>query len=352
MISSREPGARQHPGHDESTDPTRRSFLTRSLGVTVAAAGLATGGLPLSPGEAAGREAQAGPLIPAAPSTCCALTPDRLRAYRYNGSGTSWSQISRVPIVRLFGGQLGLLATMPPHGEVFRLRMAFENPDGLGAAWDRIGGPGAMFAVTAEGFYGLTPTRNAVYRYDGTGTSWTQVGTGASRIFGGTWGLVANDPTTGALFQYLGSPHKWRQIGTEGATFAVTDESVYGLTPDQKRVYRYDGDGMNWTRIGNDAQQLYGGDWGLVATDPGGNIWRYLGSPHRWQAIGGPGAMFAVAHDTVYGLTPRRDGVYRYSGSGTFWTVAGGPADMIVTSSRVFAGSPGSVHPLAVSPHL
>ncbi|MEU5049590.1 twin-arginine translocation signal domain-containing protein [Streptomyces sp. NPDC021096] len=342
MISSREPGAWERRPGDETT---RRSFLARSLGVTAAAAGLASG-IPLVPGAAEHSSARAGPLTTAAASTCCALTPDRLRAYRYNGSGQSWSKISGVPIIRLYGGQLGLLATMPPHGDVFRLRMAFENPDGRGAIWDRIGGPGASFVVTGEGIYGLTPTRNGVWRYDGTGTSWTQVGSAASRIFGGTWGLVANDPTTGALFHYLGSPHRWEQIGVEGATFAVTDESVYGVTPDHNRLYRYDGHGTSWTRIGDWTGQLYGGDWGLVVTDRGGNVYRYLGSPHAWQHIGGPGASFAVAHDTVYGLNPWRSGVYRYSGSGTFWTEAGGPADSIVASARVFASSPGSVHPI------
>jgi N-acetylneuraminic acid mutarotase len=179
----------------------------------------------------------------------------------------------------------------------------------------------------------LTPTRNAVYRYDGSGTSWTRIGGPAGQLYAGAWGLVATNPSTGDLYRYLGTPDSWQRIGSAGASFAVATDTVYGLTPTRNAVYRYDGSGTSWTRIGGPAGQLYAGDWGrgLVATNPStGDLYTYLGSPDSWRHTGGAGASFAVATDTVYGLTPTGNAVYRYNGSGLSWTKVGDAAHSIV----------------------
>ncbi|WP_431956697.1 tectonin domain-containing protein [Nocardia lijiangensis] len=249
----------------------------------------------------------------------CALTPDRTAVARYNGSGTSWSKIGG-PVTRLYGGDYGLFATNSS-GDIWRY---LGTPD----KWELVGGPGATFVVTRDSVYGLTPERTAVFRYSGSGTAWTRIGGPASQLYGGDYGLFATN-SAGDLWRYLGTPDKWERVGGRGASFAVTRESVYRLAPDRKTVHRYSGSGTAWTRIGGAASQLYGGDYGLFATSPSGDIWRYLGTPDKWEAIGGPGASFAVTRDTVYGLTPDRGAVYRYTGSGTAWTAVGGPAHSI-----------------------
>ena len=92
---------------------------------------------------------------------------------------------------------------------------------------------------------------------------------------------------------------------------------MFGLSPGGQGVYRYNGSGMSWTQVGGPASAIYGGGYGLVATNPSnGNLWRYLGSPNNWEQIGGPGAAFTVTSDTVFGLSPGDQGVYRYNGSG------------------------------------
>uniref|UniRef100_UPI00278C029A hypothetical protein n=1 Tax=Streptomyces venezuelae TaxID=54571 RepID=UPI00278C029A len=63
-----------------------------------------------------------------------------------------------------------------------------------------------------------------------------------------------------------------------------------------------------------------------------GDLYRYLGTPDDWQYIGSAGASFAVATDTVYGLTPSRDAVYRYDGQDSSWTKVGG------ASGEIYAG--------------
>jgi len=266
-------------------------------------------------------------------STICARTPNRQEIYRYDGTPHAWTRIKQVEAGQIFGGRFGLVHTDVNTDELWWWR---KQHGLMFNAWHSIGGPGATFAVTADSVYGLTPERNAVWRYNGPasptgapGNNWTQIGGPAGWLFGGTFGLFATNPTDGNIFRYLGTPHSWEFVGGPGASFAVTGESIYGLG-NERTVWRYDGSGSTWTQVGGPAAELYAGEWGLLATSPvNGNVFRYLGSPHQWEQIGGPGAMFAVTRDTVFGLTPDRGAVFRYNGTGMDWTQVGGPAESI-----------------------
>ncbi|MFF2959890.1 hypothetical protein ACFVT1_13480 [Streptomyces sp. NPDC057963] len=260
------------------------------------------------------------------------MSPDKSGVWHYHDG--AWIQVGG-PAAQLYGGDWGLAATNPDNGNIFRY---LGSPD----SWQQIGGPGASFAATwlGDSIYGIGG--DGVYRYDGQGTSWTKVGLPAGHIYGGDWGLVATDPDTGALFRYLGSPLDWEHIGGPGASFAVTGESVYGIGADG--VYRYDGQGTSWTKIGGPAGQLYGGDWGLAATNPdNGNLFgfQYVSpednpeiSPGVWEQVGGPGVGFSVSSETIFGLSANPDGggVFRWDGQGTSWTRIGGPADSIAAA--------------------
>ncbi|MFJ7558446.1 hypothetical protein ACIQXZ_32470 [Bacillus thuringiensis] len=120
-------------------------------------------------------------------STICAFTPNRQEIYRYDGSPGAWSRIKQAGGVgELYGGGFGLFATMyniPDYqpGHLFWWRRRMYNY--VFNSWHPIGLPGAMFAVTSESVYGLTPNRGAVFRYNGSGTSWTMVGGAADAIY-------------------------------------------------------------------------------------------------------------------------------------------------------------------------
>ncbi|MEV0052134.1 hypothetical protein AB0H34_16695 [Saccharopolyspora shandongensis] len=267
-----------------------------------------------------------------------ALNPDRSGVFHFHDS--EWIGVGG-PASQLFGGDWGLAATNPSSGDLFRYR---NTPD----QWAHIGGPGASFAVTGESVYGLStnPVGGGVFRYDGNDMSWTRIGGPAGQIYGGSWGLVATNPSNGNLFRYLGTPDNWQQIGGPGASFAVTRDSVYGLStnPAGGGVFRYDGNDMSWTRIGGPAGQIYGGDWGLAATNPDtGELFGFQFaspednpdiSPGVWIHLGGPGASFAVSSETIFGLStnPVGGGVFRYDGDDTAWSRIGGPADSIVAA--------------------
>jgi hypothetical protein len=179
----------------------------------------------------------------------------------------------------------------------------------------------------------LSPGGAAVWQYDGSGAWWTQIGGPAGEIVGGGYGLVATSPVVGDLWRYLGTPQEWELIGGlgAGAEYVVTDDTVIGLPSGGQAVWQYDGTGTSWTQIGGPAGAIYGGGYGLVATNPStGDLWRYLGTPQEWELIGSPGADFVVTDDTVIGLSPDRQAVWHYDGTGTSWSQIGSPAAEIV----------------------
>ena len=185
------------------------------------------------------------------------LTPDRSAVFQFkrtmhqweSGDENRWIQVGNAASW-LYGGVYGLFATHPTSGDIFRYM-------GTPQTWERIGLPGANFAVTSNTIYGLTGDRQRVYRYNGWGDSWMQIGGPAAEIYGGEWGLVATDPTSGNLWHYREGTNDWEEIGGPGAQFAVTRNTVYGLTPDKQGVFRYDGTPFSWSGVGGPADSIY-----------------------------------------------------------------------------------------------
>jgi hypothetical protein len=223
------------------------------------------------------------------------------------------------PVGTIYGGGYGLFATNAQTGDIYRWSDGGGNGIWRGS-WNRIGGPGAEFAITADGLYGLTPDRGAVYRYTGIGSAWTRFSGPAEHIYGGNFGLLATGRLTGDAYRVL--PDGMHRIGGPGAEFVVTDHSIYGLTPNRQAVYRYTG--TSWTRIGGPAAHIYagGGTDQILATAPSaGDVYRYFATTGSWERIGGPGATFTITDDgVVYGLTTNHRSIWRYSGTGTSWT--------------------------------
>ncbi|MGA2448770.1 MAG: tectonin domain-containing protein [Polyangiaceae bacterium] len=258
---------------------------------------------------------------PADPITVCETPADNSGVYRYNGTGTSWTQIGGAA-AQLYGGGHGLFAT-DSGGNIHQYL-------GTPYSWAQVGGPGRQFAVTNEGLYGLSPNGGAVSRYNGSGTSWTGIGGAASQLYGGGYGFFATDSSTN-IHEYLGTPNRWSQLGGPYSEYAVTDEGLYGLAPNGGAVYRYNGTGTSWTQVRGPTAKLYGGGYGLFATDPStGNIYRYSVVLNNWSEVGGPGSQFAVAQGTLYGLNSNKSAVSIYNGTGTSWTQIAGPASQIV----------------------
>lgn len=240
----------------------------------------------------------------------------------------AWVQIGG-PAQAVFAGAFGLFATNLYSADIFRY-------SGRPNEWTKVGGPGAAFAVGSR-LWGLTPNRQAVMQFDGTG--WVQIGGPAQTLYGGICGLYATSPDTGDIWKYNGRANDWRKVGGPGATFAVGNR-LWGLTPNKQAVMEWNG--HEWTQIGGPANNLYGGAFGLLATNPStGDIWKYNGRPNDWTKAGGPGADFAGAH-TIFGLTPDRSAIWRreYNPSTrTYdWRRVGDPAAAIAVWSSPLAG--------------
>jgi hypothetical protein len=68
-----------------------------------------------------------------------------------------------------------------------------------------------------------------------------------------------------------------------------------------------------------------------------GDIYKHV-SGSSWTRVGGPGAKFAAAGGSLYGMSSALTGVYKYSGSGTFWTrVGSGGRDIFQCGSQLCA---------------
>jgi hypothetical protein len=91
-------------------------------------------------------------------------------------------------------------------------------------------------------------------------------------------------------------------------------------------------DGASWTEVyTGTVRQAYAGDFGVVVTDTNDNLRSTSGA-----TLGGPGAMFAVGNDAVYGLSPDGGGVWKYTTAGG-WTSIGGPASSIMAGGHMVA---------------
>jgi hypothetical protein len=151
---------------------------------------------------------------------------------------------------------------------------------------------------------------------------------------------VAGNPSGGDTFTIVGFGTTLTSV-TLGLDTVTIDYAgplpagpVCGLSPDRSAVWQYDGTGASWTQVGGPAAEIYGGGYGLVATNPStGDLWRYLGTPQEWEQIGSPGATFVVTAETVFGLSPDRSAVWQYDGTGASWTQVGGPAAEIVAAT-------------------
>jgi hypothetical protein len=199
-------------------------------------------------------------------------------------------------------------------------------------------------AIPLQHICALTPDRGAVYRYSGSGTSWWKIHSwGGIELYGGVWGLVIKQLPNGALGLYVGPGDLWRNIThfqwiAADAECALTGNQIYASGSTLSGVYIWNKTGQSWTRVGRPAGRIYGGRFGLVATDPTtGHLFLHLGGVDNWRQIGFAGASFAVTSNTVFGLTPDKSAVYRYDGFGMSWTKVGGP------TAALYAGDWGLV---------
>lgn len=200
-----------------------------------------------------------------------------------------------------------------------------------------------MATAAGQTLYPLSPNRDSVWMYDGS--SWTRIGGPAANIYAGGGAVVATNPHSGDVWGYNHTTKQWERVGGPGRHFAIDDgRHLWGLN--DTGVYGWTG-GTNWIQVGGPAAVVRAGAAnGLIATDPRtGDVNLYLGTPHKWTRIGGPGRDFAVGSTgKIWGHSDA--GVYEWRGSGTDWTRVGGPAANIYAGSFLVATNPqtGDLH--------
>jgi hypothetical protein len=192
----------------------------------------------------------------------------------------------------------------------------------------QLGGQYAAYWSQADGQCVIPEGWLNVYQYNGSPNNWTEIKSGAVRqIYAGGYGLVATD-TNDNLDLYSGTPLNWTQIGGPGSMFGVGSGglTVVGLTPDTSAVWVYNGSGEGWTKIGGGASSVYEGEY-VLATDYGGNPWRFNVSSGAWAEIGGASDQFAVNTSGVVALSLNHQGVWtNATGASGGWSQIGNAA--------------------------
>ena len=209
--------------------------------------------------------------------------------------------------------------------------------------WVQIGGPGSQWVGIGETVYGLTPDRQAVFRYDGTPGTWTQIGGPADMLIGGGNDLYAIEPSTADIWRYTGSGSSWERIGGPGATFAGVGSTVFGVSPTGGRLFRYNGTPNSWTQVRDGVSGLVGGGTTAYAIDAAtGDILAYQGTGTSWTKVGGSGVSFVADGAQLFGMTTDRREVWSYDGTPEQWTEIGTAADSLaMAGGRLYAISPG-----------
>lgn len=221
--------------------------------------------------------------------------------WQYDGSPNTWTQIWG-NVGQATCGPWGLVAT-DPDGSLF-------SYNGSPNDWTQIDGGGAAVVVGQDSVYRQTSDLGGINRYDGTGTSWTQIGVNAVNIYAGGFGVFGTDMGANDLYRWDGSGTSWTFYGNSGASFVVGSNFIAGVTPDHATVWETNDGNWNEIRAIGTAQLFAGGGSPfLVATDTGtGDVSVY--SSGTWLPQGGPGYVFGLSDDTLYGLKPTRWGIF------------------------------------------
>ena len=175
------------------------------------------------------------------------LSPDGSGIYLYSGSPGQWDRIGGAS-VDIYGGLAGLFAINPETQNIHSYQ------DGQ---WDKIGGPGKMFAVGSQ-LYGLSLDGNGIYRYENSENKWRRIGDQAKAIYSIGDKVYAELLPNGNFSVYIPDSSRWMPIGGPGDMFAVGHgENVVGLSPGGRGIYKYRGFPGKWKRVADKAQSIY-----------------------------------------------------------------------------------------------
>lgn len=154
----------------------------------------------------------------------------------------------------------------------------------------------------------MPSTWSSIWGYTGSGTTWLPLPatpTPLHQVASGSYALAGADEYNDVWIALTGQP--WTRVKpiTYPSMLTVTAESVYMLDY-QNKIYRFDGSsGWKDISIPNVTPSgIYGGDFGLFATDITGTAWHYNGvAAGTWTAIMPGVSQVAISKKVVYFLS-------------------------------------------------
>jgi len=90
-------------------------------------------------------------------------------------------------------------------------------------------------------------------------------------------------------------------------------------------------------KIGGPAGVVFPSGGPIYAAEPSmTGIWKYSGTPMKWDKVGGAASMWVLGWAGLFGLTPAKDAVYQYNNGN--WKQIGGAAGAIFAGATAGQG--------------
>ncbi len=208
---------------------------------------------------------------------------------------------------------------------------------GNAGKWTQIGGAGAQFVGTSDGFYGITPQKDAVNSYDQLTNSWTTIG-GAMAELIPAWTRLHGVDADGYVWMYSGQPNVWNQIGGPFRDVSANDAYCFAIAQDGNAVLMTPTGSSAWETIGGPMESLVAAGDNMYGIDASGTVFLYSGTPMQWTAIGSGFAQVVAWGVDLFGLTTDKTAVLQYDADLEAWLAVAGPTGTIAAGDGWIAG--------------
>lgn len=208
---------------------------------------------------------------------------------------------------------------------------------GNAGEWTQVGGAGAQFVGTSNGFYGITPQRDAVNSYDQLTDSWTTIG-GAMAELIPAWTKLHGVDVDRYVWMYSGQPNVWNKIGGPFRDVSANDAYCFAVADDGKSVLMTPTGTTAWETIGGPMESLVAAGDNMYGIDAAGTVFLYSGTPMQWTAIGSGFAQVVAWGVDLFGLTADKAAVLQYDADLDAWLAVAGPTGVIAAGAGWIAG--------------
>jgi hypothetical protein len=185
--------------------------------------------------------------------------------------------------------------------------------------WGKFGGAAKQLLRAAGRAFIVAPDGKSVFEWAGQGEQWSKIGDRYHQLIGGGSHLYGIEVGSNDLHMYHEGQKRWEKVGGPGLKFVATGDILIGMSPNRASCWaRING---NWQQVSGFFEDLIAGNGMVFGIHPQTHDiykWNYP-QPNNWTKIGGPGKLFAVCHDGLFGISPGGTQVWHWDGVPDKW---------------------------------